>query len=64
MTSTHERLVALLDEHNATYRIVEHEHEGRSKEISKIRGNDPCQAMKAIVASVRGGGGDILRSLL
>ena len=57
MTSTHERLVALLDEHNATYRIVEHEHEGRSIEISKIRGNDPCQAMKAIVASVRGGGG-------
>jgi len=25
MIGTHERLVALLDEHGATYRIVEHE---------------------------------------
>ncbi len=57
MPTTHERLIALLDEHNATYRVVEHAHEGRSEEISKIRGNDPHQAMKAIVASVRGGGG-------
>ncbi len=57
MTSTHERLIALLDENNARYRIVEHILEGRSEEISKIRGNDPAQAMKAIVASVRGGGG-------
>lgn len=54
---THDRLVTLLNEQNASYRIVEHVLEGRSEEISKIRGNDPSQAMKAIVASVRGGGG-------
>ncbi len=57
MVTTHQRLVALLDQHRINYRIVEHIHEGRSEEISKIRGNDPAQAMKAIVASVRGGGG-------
>lgn len=57
MSEVHNRLIALLDQHKASYRVVEHEHEGRSEEISKIRGNDPHQAMKAIVASVRGGGG-------
>jgi len=53
---THARLIALLDKNGARYRIIEHEPEGRSEEISKIRGNDPAQAMKAIVLSVRGGG--------
>jgi len=57
MTSTHNRLLALLDKYQINYRIVEHIHEGRSEEISKIRGNHPDQAMKAIVTSVRGGGG-------
>jgi len=54
--NTHERLISLLDSHNARYRTIEHEPEGRSEEISRIRGNDPAQAMKAIVVSVRGGG--------
>jgi Ala-tRNA(Pro) deacylase len=53
----HQRLLALLDEGGATYRVIEHELEGRSEEISRIRGNDPAQAMKAIVLSVKGGGG-------
>ena len=53
---THERLLALLDSRNAKYRVIKHEPEGRSEEISRIRGNDPAQAMKAIVLSVRGGG--------
>ena len=57
MISTHERLIALLDEQKANFRIVEHKPEGRSEQISKIRGNEPNQAMKAIVVSVRGGGG-------
>ena len=35
---------------------MEHKPEGRSEEISRIRGNHPAQAMKAIVLSVRGGG--------
>lgn len=52
----HERLMALLDRHGASYRVIEHQPEGRSEKISRIRGNDPAQAMKAIVLSVRGGG--------
>lgn len=53
---THERLLALLDSRNAKYRVIKHKPEGRSEEISRIRGNDPAQAMKAIVLTVRGGG--------
>lgn len=54
--TTHDRLIALLDAHAARYRLIEHEAEGRSEAISRIRGNDPAQAMKAIVLTVRGGG--------
>ncbi len=52
----HQRLLAFLDAGGASYRVIEHEAEGRSEEISRIRGNDPGQAMKAIVLSVKGGG--------
>lgn len=52
----HRRLLALLDGGGARYRVVEHPPEGRSEEISRIRGNDPRQAMKALVCEVRGGG--------
>jgi Ala-tRNA(Pro) deacylase len=52
----HHRLLAFLDEGGARYRVVEHPPEGRSEEISRIRGNDPRQAMKALVCEVRGGG--------
>jgi len=57
MTDTHTRLVDFLRSNEAEFRIIEHELEGRSVEISRIRGNHPSQAMKAIVSSVRGGGG-------
>ena len=53
---THERLVALLEAGGATFRIVEHVAEGRSADIARIRGNDPSQALKAIVVTVKGGG--------
>ena len=56
MTDTHERLVSLLEENGVIYRLIEHEAEGRSEHISVIRGNDPKQAMKAIVVTVKGGG--------
>jgi len=57
MSDTHTRLVELLRSNEAEFRILEHKLEGRSVEISRIRGNHPSQAMKAIVSSVRGGGG-------
>jgi Ala-tRNA(Pro) deacylase len=52
-----ERLVALLTEARARFRVIEHEAEGRSERISVIRGNRPEQAAKAMVLDVRGGGG-------
>lgn len=52
-----DRLVALLDEAKANFRVIEHEAEGRSEAISTIRGNRPDQAAKAMVLDVRGGGG-------
>jgi Ala-tRNA(Pro) deacylase len=56
-TSVFDRLVALLTEAKATFRVIEHQAEGRSAEISTIRGNRPDQAAKAMVLDVRGGGG-------
>ncbi len=52
-----ERLVALLGEARAKFRVIEHEAEGKSEAISAIRGNRPEQAAKAMVLDVRGGGG-------
>ena len=55
--SVFERLVVLLTEAQARFRVIEHEAEGRSEKISTIRGNRPDQAAKAMVLDVRGGGG-------
>ena len=52
-----DRLVALLSEAKAAFRVIEHEAEGRSEMISVIRGNRPEQAAKAMVLAGRGGGG-------
>lgn len=56
-TPVFDRLVALLGEAKAKFRVIEHEAEGKSAEISVIRGNRPDQAAKAMVLDVRGGGG-------
>ena len=39
-----DQLVALLTEAKAKFRVIEHEAEGKSAEISVIRGNRPDQA--------------------
>lgn len=52
-----DRLVALLSDAKAKFRVIEHEAEGKSELISAIRGNRPDQAAKAMVLDVRGGGG-------
>jgi Ala-tRNA(Pro) deacylase len=51
-----DRLVALLTDAKAKFRVIEHEAEGKSEAISAIRGNRPEQAAKAMVLDVRGGG--------
>lgn len=52
-TDIHEQLRALLDKEGATYRVVEHEPEGRTEVIAKIRGNRIEQSIKSIVVQVR-----------
>jgi Ala-tRNA(Pro) deacylase len=53
MPDVFDRLVALLEAEKADFRVIEHEPEGRSEQISKIRGNHPSQAAKAMVVAVK-----------
>ena len=53
MTDIHERLRSLLDREGATYRVIEHEPEGRTESIARIRGNRIEQSIKSIVVQVR-----------
>jgi Ala-tRNA(Pro) deacylase len=55
MTDIHERLRVLLDQEGVTYRVLEHEAEGRTEFIAKIRGNRVEQAIKSIVVMIRFG---------
>lgn len=52
-TPIHEKLKTLLDEHHAIYRVLEHEAEGRTEFITRIRGNRLEQAIKSMVVQVR-----------
>jgi Ala-tRNA(Pro) deacylase len=49
----HKQLCDLLDQEGATYRVIEHEPEGRTEMIAKIRGNRIEQSIKSIVVQVR-----------
>ena len=53
MTHIHEQLCALLDKEGAVYRVLDHEAEGRTEFITKIRGNRIEQAIKSMVVQVR-----------
>src|SRR3970040_1291714 len=53
MSDIHEQLRALLDREGASYRVIEHEPEGRTEMIAKIRGNRIEQSIKSIVVQVR-----------
>ncbi|HUF00183.1 MAG TPA: hypothetical protein VMN99_13075 [Anaerolineales bacterium] len=53
MTDVHQQLCDLLDQESATYRVIEHEPEGRTETIAKIRGNRIEQSIKSIVLQVR-----------
>ena len=55
MSDIHEQLRELLEREGAEYGVVEHEAEGRTEIIAKIRGNKPEQAIKSIVVQVRFG---------
>jgi Ala-tRNA(Pro) deacylase len=53
VTDSRSLMLDLLDRNNAKYRLIDHEPEGQTDLISKIRGNDLSQAAKCIVARVK-----------
>ena len=52
---TYDRLIALLDEQGAQYRVIEHAPEGATEVVSELRGNSLAQAAKCIVVMVKVG---------
>ena len=50
---TYTHLIAMLDQHGAQYRLIEHEPEGRTELVSIMRGNRLSQAAKCIVLMVK-----------
>lgn len=55
-TTTHQQLIALLTEHGARFRVVEHEAVGKCEAVSEIRGTDLGQGAKALVCKIKGHG--------
>ena len=51
----YERLIALLDEQGASYRLIDHEPEGRTEVVSPMRGNALAQAAKCLIVMVKQG---------
>jgi len=49
----HQQLCALLDNEGAVYRVIEHEAEGRTELIARIRGNRIEQSIKSMTLQVR-----------
>ncbi|WP_439212356.1 YbaK/prolyl-tRNA synthetase associated domain-containing protein [Duffyella gerundensis] len=56
MTTTHEKLLALLDQHQARYTLMEHTPTGKCEEVAAIRGTAIGQGAKALVCHVKGNG--------
>lgn len=50
---TYKELIEFLDQHNAQYRLIDHEPEGRTEIVSPMRGNEVSQAAKCIVVMVK-----------
>lgn len=52
-SDVHAQLRALLDRESASYRVIEHEPEGRTEIIAQIRGNRIEQSIKSMVLQIR-----------
>lgn len=50
---TYAKLIGLLVENNARYRLIEHEREGRTELVSAMRGNELREAANCIVLMVK-----------
>lgn len=55
MEDTYAKLITLLDQHGAHYRLIDHEPEGRTEVVSPMRGNALSQAAKCIILMVKVG---------
>ena len=53
MPDTYHRLIQLLDDNGARYRLIDHDPEGTTEIVSAMRGNPVGQAAKAIVLLVK-----------
>jgi Ala-tRNA(Pro) deacylase len=47
------RLLDLLDQHGARYRVIEHEPEGRTEIVSQMRGNPLAAAAKCMIVMAK-----------
>jgi len=52
---TYHRLIELLDQHDARYRLIDHPAEGRTEIVSGYRGHDPAAAAKCMIVMVKVG---------
>ncbi len=52
-TDTYTRLIELLDQHKAQYRLIDHPEEGRTEIVSAMRGNNVAHAAKCIIMMVK-----------
>ncbi|MGW0804770.1 YbaK/prolyl-tRNA synthetase associated domain-containing protein [Nonomuraea sp. NPDC002799] len=53
--SAYDRLIADLDGAGARYRLIDHAPEGRTEQVSALRGNDVAQAAKCLIVMVKVG---------
>ncbi|WP_213199793.1 YbaK/prolyl-tRNA synthetase associated domain-containing protein [Citrobacter koseri] len=54
--TAHQRLITLLSQEGATYRVLSHEAVGKCEAVSEIRGTALGQGAKALVRKVKGNG--------
>lgn len=53
---TFQQVVALLEQNQARYRVVEHLSAGKSEDVAKLRGTELGQGAKALVCTLKGNG--------
>lgn len=53
MPDRYEQLIELLDRHDASYRLIDHEPEGRTEIVSPLRGHDTKLAAKCMIVMVK-----------
>jgi Ala-tRNA(Pro) deacylase len=51
--TTYQKLIALLDQSHARYRLLDHPEEGRTEIVSRMRGHDPRDAAKCMILIVK-----------